>query len=201
MIRDSVLAWGSVALVIILAFILIPTYERFKDAQGREVDVDPNAPPMPEWLKSIDPRTGVREGLDTPVTTTQLPPGNVTVSSSTPSGSKAMASQSMPNNSMLGTVGSNLGLDTKTITNTLPPPRFSSSGPAGLSQGEDKYVLKSSLQPCACGMAGASAVPGGNDGAQSSLYAPDGVRKPFSAAFGDQNEPEGYLTSFSAFMK
>ena len=94
MIRDSVLAWGSVALVIILAFILIPTYERFKDAQGREVDVDPNAPPMPEWLKPLNARTGVREGLDTPVTTTQLPPGNVTVSSSTPSGSKAMASQS-----------------------------------------------------------------------------------------------------------
>lgn len=207
MIRDSVISWGVVILVVVLAFILIPTYERFKDAQGKEVDVDPNAPPMPEWLKPMDPRSGLKEGYENPITVSthgqgQLPPPEMTVSSTTPSGSGTMPSQSMPNNSMLGTVGSNLGMDQKVLMKTIPGPKFD-AGPQGM-QGEDKYVLKSSLQPCACGMGGAS-VPGGNDGAangtQSSLYAPDGIRKPFSAAFGDKTEPEGYLNSFSAFMK
>ncbi len=198
MIRDSVISWGAVLLVVILAFILIPTYERFKDAQGKEVDVDPNAPPMPEWLKPMDPRSEIKEGFEN---TGQLPPGEMTVSSTTPSGSSAMPSLSMPNNSMMGTVGSNIGMDSKVLTKTIPGPKFD-SGPQGI-QGEDKYVLKSSLQPCACGSGGNANVPGGNDtGApQSSLYAPDGVRKPFSAAFGDKTDPEGYLNSFSAFMK
>lgn len=61
MIRDEVLLWGAVILLILFAFILMPAHERFKDAQGREVDVDPNAPPKPEWLKPISERTGKRE--------------------------------------------------------------------------------------------------------------------------------------------
>ncbi len=205
MIRDSVLTWGAVLLVVVLAFVLIPTFERFKDAQGREVDVDPNAPPMPEWLKPINERTGTKEGYENPVTMStqgkgQLPPAEMTVSSTTPSGSATMPSLSMPNNPMMGTVGSNLGMDSKVLSKTIPGPKFE-SGPEGI-QGEDKYVLKSSLQPCACGT-GSANVPGGNDNGapQSSLYAPDGVRKPFSAAFGDKTDPEGYLNSFSAFMK
>lgn len=58
MIRDPVLLWGTVALLVLLAFILLPSYERFKDASGKEVDVDPNAPPVPDWLLPIDERTG-----------------------------------------------------------------------------------------------------------------------------------------------
>jgi hypothetical protein len=58
MIRDPILLWGTVGLLVLLAFILLPTYERFKDAYGKEVDVDPNAPPVPDWLLPIDERTG-----------------------------------------------------------------------------------------------------------------------------------------------
>jgi hypothetical protein len=63
MIRDEVIFWGAAVLLVVFAFILMPAHERFKDAQGREVDVDPNAPPKPEWLKPINERTGKREGF------------------------------------------------------------------------------------------------------------------------------------------
>lgn len=56
--NPNIASLGIVVLLIVLAFFLFPAYEHFKDAQGREVDVDPNAPPKPEWLKSVDPRTG-----------------------------------------------------------------------------------------------------------------------------------------------
>jgi len=61
MIRTEVIVWVSVALLLLFAFVLMPTHERFIDKSGREVDVDPNAPPKPEWLKPIDERTGKRE--------------------------------------------------------------------------------------------------------------------------------------------
>lgn len=63
MIRDEVIFWGAAILLVFFAFILMPAHERFKDAQGREVDVDPNAPPKPEALKPINERTGKREGF------------------------------------------------------------------------------------------------------------------------------------------
>jgi hypothetical protein len=63
MIRDEVIFWGAAILLVVFAFVLMPSHERFKDAQGREVDVDPNAPPKPEWLKSTNPRTGKIEGF------------------------------------------------------------------------------------------------------------------------------------------
>ena len=63
MIRDEVIVWATALLIIIFAFVLMPAHERFKDAQGREVDVDPNAPPKPEWLKPINERTGKKEGF------------------------------------------------------------------------------------------------------------------------------------------
>jgi hypothetical protein len=63
MIRDEVIFWGAAILLVFFAFVLMPAHERFKDAQGRDVDVDPNAPPKPEWLKSTNPRTGKIEGF------------------------------------------------------------------------------------------------------------------------------------------
>ena len=79
MFRDDVILWGTVILIIFFAFVLMPAHEYFKDAQGREVDVDPNAPPMPEALKPINERTGKREGFDNP------PPSGVSaIPSATP---------------------------------------------------------------------------------------------------------------------
>ena len=63
MIRDEVIFWGAAILLVFFAFVLMPAHELFKDAQGREVDVDPNAPPKPEWLNPINERTGKREGF------------------------------------------------------------------------------------------------------------------------------------------
>uniref|UniRef100_A0A6C0CIN3 Uncharacterized protein n=1 Tax=viral metagenome TaxID=1070528 RepID=A0A6C0CIN3_9ZZZZ len=63
MIRDEVLFWGAAVLLVFFAFVMMPAHERFRDAQGREVDVSPNAPPKPEWLKPINERTGKREGF------------------------------------------------------------------------------------------------------------------------------------------
>jgi hypothetical protein len=45
MIRDSVLFWGSVGLLVLLAFILLPTYERYKNILGQ-----------PEPVPQKDPR-------------------------------------------------------------------------------------------------------------------------------------------------
>ena len=63
MIRDEVIFWGAAILLVIFAFVLMPAHERFKDAQGRETDVSPDAPPKPEGLKPINERTGKREGF------------------------------------------------------------------------------------------------------------------------------------------
>lgn len=232
MIRDSVLAWATLLLVVAFAFIVIPTYEHFKDASGKEVDVDPNAPPMPDFLK---PQSGATKPTtqmpsirpEPPVQTvappTPLPPVSATppvsvaadqkglpppVSnvSTTPSGVKTLPSQSMPADPLMTSVGANTGLDKQVMGWTLPGPSFENplAAPQGLSQGEDKYVLKTSLVPFACGSSCAgSQVPGGNDGMTPSVggVQPDGISKPFSAAFSNKNEPEGYLNSFSAFMK
>lgn len=61
MIRDDVIFWVSAALLVFFAFVVMPANEYFKDSQGREVDVDPNAPPKPDWLKPISERTGKKE--------------------------------------------------------------------------------------------------------------------------------------------
>ena len=63
MIRDEVLFWGAAVLLLFFAFVLMPVHERFRDAQGRETDVSPDAPPKPEALKPINERTGQREGF------------------------------------------------------------------------------------------------------------------------------------------
>ena len=63
MIRDEVIFWGAAILLVFFAFVLMPAHERFIDVRGREVDVDPNAPPKPEWLKPINERTGKRESF------------------------------------------------------------------------------------------------------------------------------------------
>jgi len=53
--------WASGALILFFAFVLMPIHERFTGADGRETDVSPDAPPMPEWLKPTDPRTNKKE--------------------------------------------------------------------------------------------------------------------------------------------
>ena len=204
MIRDPVVLWGIVGLVIILAFVLIPSYEHFKDASGKETDVSPDAPPMPAGLCPTDERTGKttcppgvsapsglggwllgKETFDVP-TTPDAPPAPPA-----PSGVRVIPSQSMPPNALLGTINSAVGTDSKSLTRTIPGPPVQ-AGPQGI-QGEDKYVLKSSLLPCTTG----SKVPGTTGG-----NADDDIKKPFSEAFPtDENGPVGYLNSFNAFMK
>lgn len=232
MIRDNVLLYSTVGLVVVLAFILLPTYERFKDAEGRDTDVDPNAPPVPAGLIPIDERTGLKitdpsfnpyeyqdflsgkEGFDTlpgvptptPKSRPLLPgvPTPTTVDSNVPSGVKVLPSQSMPPNAQMSTK------DQKVLNRTIAPPKVYEPGPQGI-QGQDKYVLKSSLVPCVSGNCG-SKVPGGNDGnftpgGGNGMFGPggteqdDAIKKPFSAAFTSENEPTGYLNSFNAFMK
>lgn len=68
MIRDEVIFWGAAILLVLFAFVLMPAHERFKDAGGRETDVSPDAPPKPEGLKSINARTGQREGFWSSIT-------------------------------------------------------------------------------------------------------------------------------------
>lgn len=62
MIQPKTLLWGSIVLVVLFAFFVMPAHEYFKDAYGRETDVSPDAPPTPEWLVPIDPRTGKHRG-------------------------------------------------------------------------------------------------------------------------------------------
>uniref|UniRef100_A0A6C0HK31 Uncharacterized protein n=1 Tax=viral metagenome TaxID=1070528 RepID=A0A6C0HK31_9ZZZZ len=58
MMRRNAILWGSIILLVLFAFAVMPAHEYFKDAYGRETDVSPNAPPTPDWLKPIDERTG-----------------------------------------------------------------------------------------------------------------------------------------------
>lgn len=57
----EVMGWATFILLAIFAFILMPVHERFVDAQGRQTDVSPDAPPVPEALKPISERTGKKE--------------------------------------------------------------------------------------------------------------------------------------------
>jgi hypothetical protein len=61
MIRMEVMGWATFILLAIFAFILMPVHERFVDAGGRQTDVSPDAPPVPEALKPINARTGKKE--------------------------------------------------------------------------------------------------------------------------------------------
>jgi len=62
MVRDPVLMWATVGLVVLLAFVLMPSYERFRDANGIEVDIAPGAPPRPSWLIPVSESTGLYVG-------------------------------------------------------------------------------------------------------------------------------------------
>jgi hypothetical protein len=96
---------GIVILLFVLAFFLFPAYEHFKDAQGREVDVDPNAPPKPEWLKSRDPRTGEIESFVSSNTSNPVP-SNV----------KLIPPVSVPPTNLSSTLGATPGGTTDTLT-------------------------------------------------------------------------------------
>jgi hypothetical protein len=194
MIRDEVVLWASLASVVFLAFVLMPSYEHFKDSAGNEVDVDPNAPPLPPGL----------------------PPPS-TVDSNIPSGVVAMPSINMPEN-IKGPYGmppvKRRPAPKKPFSNTLPAPDYSNED-SGVN-GRDKYVLKSSLQPCSCpsqsmscpqhfGSQTSSTSPGDMDDSGDMKQWPptgdDAIKKPFSTAFTNENEPVGYLNSFSSFTR
>ena len=61
MMRRNAILWASIILVVLFAFALMPAHEYFKDAQGRETDVSPNAPSLPDWLQPVDERTGKKK--------------------------------------------------------------------------------------------------------------------------------------------
>jgi len=61
MMRRETLMWASVVALLFFAFVLMPAHERFKGEGGREVDVSPDAPPVPEWLKPLNARTNKKE--------------------------------------------------------------------------------------------------------------------------------------------
>jgi len=61
MIHPDVLFVASVVVLFILAFFLLPAYEHFKDAKGRETDVSPDAPPKPAGLKQFNARANKYE--------------------------------------------------------------------------------------------------------------------------------------------
>jgi hypothetical protein len=69
MIRSEVMGWATIFLVIIFAFVLLPTHERFVDAQGRYTDVSPNAPARPSWMGGPTRDAIVQPGSVRPVDT------------------------------------------------------------------------------------------------------------------------------------
>jgi hypothetical protein len=69
MIRSEVMGWAAIFLIVIFAFVLIPTHERFTDAQGRYTDVSPNAPARPSWMGAPTTDAIVQSGSVRPVDT------------------------------------------------------------------------------------------------------------------------------------
>ena len=61
MMRRNAILWASVILLVVFAFAVMPAHEYFIDSTGKVVDVDPNAPAVPDWLKPVDERTGKRK--------------------------------------------------------------------------------------------------------------------------------------------
>lgn len=69
MIRSEVMGWAAIFLIVIFAFVLIPTHERFTDARGRYTDVSPNAPARPSWMSAPTTDAIVQPGSVRPVDT------------------------------------------------------------------------------------------------------------------------------------
>lgn len=69
MIRPEVMGWATIFLLILFAFVLLPTHERFTDAQGRYTDVSPNAPARPSWMGGPTRDAIVQPGSVRPVDT------------------------------------------------------------------------------------------------------------------------------------
>jgi len=63
------MGWAAIFLIVIFAFVLLPTHERFTDAQGRYTDVSPNAPPRPSWMGGPTRDAIVQPGSVRPVDT------------------------------------------------------------------------------------------------------------------------------------
>jgi len=110
MIRSEVMGWTAIFLIVIFAFVLIPTHERFTDAQGRYTDVSPNAPARPSWMGG-------------PITDAIVQPGSVrSVDTST------AYSRTAPQVAALGAPMSNMasapvtGVGTSSNLVMLPPP-------------------------------------------------------------------------------
>jgi hypothetical protein len=85
------MGWAAIFLVVIFAFILIPTHERFTDAQGRYTDVSPNAPARPSWMAA-------------PTTDAIVQPGSIR-----PIDSSTAYSRTAPPVTVLGAPTSNMG--------------------------------------------------------------------------------------------
>ena len=215
MIESNVLKWATVVLVCVLAFYLLPTYERFGKQEEFKAPIDELTPPIPEPVADIqeDPLKNflvrpVREtftDLPTSTTLTAIPP----TSADPP---KMPGSQDSPTVHVLASVGAPVpkksapsvgGQKESAGTKTLPPPTFSNDDSKDPMH---DYVLKSSLVPCTCPSQGmscsqhagsypSSVVPG-----EAGPSAADtDIQKPFSAAFTGGGNVSGYLNSFSAF--
>jgi hypothetical protein len=61
MMRRNAILWASIILLVLFAFAVMPAHEYFIDSTGKVVDVDPNAPPTPEWLKSVKTKERIIE--------------------------------------------------------------------------------------------------------------------------------------------
>jgi hypothetical protein len=114
-------------------------------------------------------------------------------------GIKTLPSGSMPRNDLLDQMGEDL-------EDEEPEPIEDDDG--------GRYILKSSLVPCSCpdqsmscerhaGSRPHQRVPGEMDDApwESDDWRQERYKKPFKDAFPHENEPSGFLNSFSAFMK
>jgi hypothetical protein len=210
MIEDKTLVWGTFVLILCVAFLLIPGYrniEKYQNILGVDPrNKTPDPPVAPGWLFPGGNDYLSHENYENykdnrffvwPIRE------SFTESSTKPSGVRVLPSQSMPPPSVLEDMNTTVGTDKKQLGTTLPPPDYSDSDSS--VHGRDQYVLKSSLVPCTCPTHGmscprhggsypASTVPG-------SCNADEDIQKPFSAAFPGENEPIGFLNSFSAFMK
>ena len=229
MLSTNAVTIGTVLLLLVLAFFILPAYEHFKDAI-------PNAPPKPEWLKSenkegflsdqsysgdylpswfsrVEPfETGDEKPRSnvTVIPPVSVPPVNTSSTlGTTPGGTADMLSSSRPMPS---------------THLTVPAPSFSLGSAAGGMGSE--YIKKSSLVPCVqtsspsraqnqfnsarapqnqFNSAPSSVVPGDQDSSINALSRAQNqfnIMKPMGDAFPrEQNDVSGFLNSFSAFTR
>lgn len=213
MLSKTATMYGAVAVLILLAFVMIPAYERFQVEDKKEE--------IPEWMHSQAEKPPSHVELVPPVS---VPPANLSSTlGNTPGETADLLSSSRPEpphrSAQVPTASTHL---------TVAPPTYSSLD--GSSSMGSEFIKKSSLVPCTCtrhsmgcglhsGSSRASIVPGDMDNSQSTskdtLSAPErainklsraenqfNIMKPFNEAFpADQGNVQGFLNSFSAFTR